>query len=269
MLPKFNISWKTLASNAYVVYKTCYLGAHIKESGWTSMSGNCLKMRAFWVQKHRPERWSTHREDSCQTPKPQNLLRKPIKRYWQLESGCARVSNANFNTDSKTHLNTGSNPNGRPIDKSLTVKDSANSSNWSIQSNLRVGDTVFGDRTYKFVTIPNEFLGSEWIRTACDSKNPQKTWLLYRQSWHNRICGLDSRVATIPSWLNDWTKTSLTITDDGSPQVTYNLYKKNFSANSVVTLGPNGASSGAVNYIVIVKQNNQNIVYGDLNGDDW
>jgi len=54
--------------------------------------------------------------------------------------------------------------------KSLTVKDSANSSNWSIQSNLRVGDTVFGDRTYKFVTIPNEFLGSEWIRTACDSK---------------------------------------------------------------------------------------------------
>jgi len=62
-------------------------------------------------------------------------------------------------------------------------------------------------------------------------------------------------------------QTSLTITDDGSPQVTYNLYKKNFSANSVVTLGPNGASSGAVNYIVIVKQNNQNIVYGDLNGD--
>jgi len=160
-----------------------------------------------------------------------------------LESGCARVSNANFNTDSKTHLNTGSNPMDGQLIKSLTVKDSANSSNWSIQSNLRVGDTVFGDRTYKFVTIPNEFLGSEWIRTACDSKNHRRPGLLYRKADITVYVGLDSRVATIPSWLNDWTKTSLTITTTVHHSYLQPLQKE-FQCKLRCNLGPNGLQAG-------------------------
>ncbi len=152
--------------------------------------------------------------------------------------------------------------------KSLIIKDQTNASKWSIQSNLKVGDNVFGDRTYKFVSIPSELLGSEWIRTACDSKTFTSDTAVFGAKTDITVyVGLDSRVANPPSWLGSWTKTSLSITDDGSPQVTYNLYKKDFSSNSVVTLGPNGTSSGVVNYIVIVKENNQSIVYGDLNGD--
>ena len=81
--------------------------------------------------------------------------------------------------------------------------------------------------------------------------------------------GLDSRVVNVPSWLGNWTKTNLSITDDGNPSVTYILYKKDFSSNSVVTLGPNGASSNAVNYIVIIKSEQSSIIYGDLNGDGF
>ncbi|WP_003514711.1 pectinesterase family protein [Acetivibrio thermocellus] len=256
--------------NAYVVYKTCYLGAHIKESGWTSMSGNLPENARFFEYKNTGPgavvNSSRRQLSDAEAAKftPQNLLKGTDN--W---NPVALVSQTPTLTPTQKPTST---PAPTPMDgqliKSLTVKDSANSSNWSIQSNLRVGDTVFGDRTYKFVTIPNEFLGSEWIRTACDSKKSTEDLAYFTAKADITVyVGLDSRVATIPSWLNDWTKTSLTITDDGSPQVTYNLYKKNFSANSVVTLGPNGASSGAVNYIVIVKQNNQNIVYGDLNGD--
>ncbi|WP_038290527.1 pectinesterase family protein, partial [Acetivibrio straminisolvens] len=38
--------------NAYVVYKTCYLGDHIREVGWTSMSGNAPENARFFEYKN-------------------------------------------------------------------------------------------------------------------------------------------------------------------------------------------------------------------------
>lgn len=155
--------------------------------------------------------------------------------------------------------------------KSLTVRDSANSADWSIQTNLKAGDNVFGDRTYKFVTVPNGLLGSEWIRTACDSKSFTTDLASFTtKSDVSVYVGLDSRCVNVPSWLGSWTKTGESLTDDGTPSVIFNLYKKDFRSNSVVNLGTNGTSTGVVNYTVIVKENNQSsITYGDLNGDGY
>lgn len=158
--------------------------------------------------------------------------------------------------------------NGRLI-QSLTVNDTANAGDWSIQSNLQVGSTVFGDRAYKFVSVPGSVAGSEWIRTACDSKTVANTQATFTTKADVSVyVGLDTRVTSIPAWLGSWTRTGEVLIDDGSPSVTYNLYKKDFNAYSMVELGTNGTLTSVVNYVVIVKENKQtNIVYGDLNGD--
>ncbi len=158
--------------------------------------------------------------------------------------------------------------NGRLI-QALSVNDATNSADWSIQSNLQVGATVFGDRAYKFVSVPGSLSGSEWIRTACDSKTFAAALATFTTKADVSVyVGLDSRVSNIPSWLSGWTKTGEALTDDGSPSVVFNLFKKDFSSNSIVELGTNGTLSSVVNYVVIIKENRQsNIVYGDLNGD--
>jgi rhamnogalacturonan endolyase len=152
--------------------------------------------------------------------------------------------------------------------KSLVVNDSANAANWSIQSNLQVGDTTYGDRTTKFAQIPEKLLGAEWIRTACDSKAyTSEAASFTAKSDISVYVGLDSRVATIPAWLSSWTNTGESLSGDNS--VTFNLYKKDFSSDSLVELGENGASSGAVNYTVIIKPNTAStIMHGDVNSDN-
>jgi Dockerin type I repeat. len=150
--------------------------------------------------------------------------------------------------------------------KELTVNDSANAADWSIQSNLKVGDTDYGDRTFKFTQIPQKLLGSEWVRTACDSKMYVSDQASFTAKADISVyVGLDTRITSIPTWLSGWTKTNDSLVDDNS--VTFNLYKKDFAANSVVVLGTNGASSSTVNYTVIVTPEATDILKGDVNAD--
>ncbi|HEX2925815.1 MAG TPA: dockerin type I domain-containing protein [Ruminiclostridium sp.] len=150
--------------------------------------------------------------------------------------------------------------------KALTVNDSANAADWRIQSNLQVGDTIYGDRTFKFTQVPQKLLGSEWIRTACDSKMYASDEAGFTAKSDITVyAGLDTRATSIPSWLSGWTSTGETITSDNS--VTYSLYKKDFAANSAVLLGTNGASASTVNYIVAVTPKTADTVKGDVNDD--
>ncbi|ADL50242.1 dockerin type I domain-containing protein [Clostridium cellulovorans] len=157
-------------------------------------------------------------------------------------------------------------PDGQHI-KTLTVKDTDNAADWSIQSNLQVGDIVYGDRTNKFSVIPSKLLGAEWIRTACDSKLYTSDLAAFTtKSDVSVYVGLDARITSIPSWISSWINTGEVLTNDSA--VTFNLYKKDFSANSNVVLGTNGASSSSVNYTVIVVPNTApTLIYGDVNGD--
>lgn len=165
-------------------------------------------------------------------------------------------------------------PDGELI-KSLTVNDSNNYSDWSIQYDFNNDTEVFGDRPCKFIAVPEMLVGSEWIRTACDSK-------LYKDNEASFVAGkditafvaLDTRVEPLPAWLSDWTKTDMTLTDDGKPIVTYRVYMKDFKAGETVSLGMVNMSA-AVNYAVFAKEYDPNafkepveFIHSDINGDN-
>ena len=157
-------------------------------------------------------------------------------------------------------------PDGQYI-KSLTVSDTSNAADWSVQSNLQAGDTVYGDRTFKFTQIPQSLAGAEWIRTACDSKLYAADEASFTAKSDITVyVALDTRLTGIPAWFGSWTKTDETLSTDNA--VTYNLYKKDFTVGSSVVLGTNGTSSSVVNYTVIVKlKSEQVILNGDVNRD--
>jgi len=53
----------------------------------------------------------------------------------------------------------------------LTVNDSANAANWSLRTNLQVGNTLYGDRTFTVAGLPAALAGAAWIRPANASKS--------------------------------------------------------------------------------------------------
>ncbi|HEX6708285.1 MAG TPA: Ig-like domain-containing protein [Albitalea sp.] len=136
----------------------------------------------------------------------------------------------------------------------LSPKDTANAPDWSLQGNLQVGNTVYGDRTFTFTAIPAGLLGSQWIRTANDSKtftgNPTVTF--------NISVAADVHVAlnnggAVPSWVDSsWTNTATSITtrESSTTTRTYTVYRKRFNAGTV-SLGPWNSTSSM--YTVIVK----------------
>jgi hypothetical protein len=149
----------------------------------------------------------------------------------------------------------------------LTVSDTANAANWSVVTQPKQqGSEVFGDRVFKFTSIPHTLDGAEWIQTACDSKKFAGDEAAFKAGADiSAFVALDTRV-TVPVWLGDWTKTADTLTDDGEPQVTYQLYKKDFAAGQTVTLGEVNQAS-CVNYAVAVTAQQKTPVIGDINAD--
>ena len=169
--------------------------------------------------------------------------------------------------------------------KSLTVNDTASQYSWSVQSGLDTGKEVFGDRQCKFTNVPDELKSAEWIRTACDSKKYAGDEASFTAARDITVyVGIDTRAESNAGWLSGWTKTSMTMTDDGSPAVTYTIYRKNLKSGEKVTLGAINMNA-AVNYVVAATEYNsggatettppvtqpQNVnngfIYGDLNND--
>ena len=153
--------------------------------------------------------------------------------------------------------------------KSLEVNDSANRADWSIQNGIETGTEVFGDRAFRFTSVPDKLKNAEWIRTACDSKKFTDIEARFTAAVDETVyIGLDSRIGETPDWLSDWEKTSMTLTDDGDPVVTYNVYKKDFPADTEVILGKI-ANSGVVNYVVLAGEKEKiSYIPGDITGDE-
>lgn len=144
--------------------------------------------------------------------------------------------------------------------KELEVSDKSNRYSWSIQQGLDVGKEVFGDRTCKFTSVPEQLKGAEWIRTACDSKKYTGDEASFTAAKDTSVyLGVDTRAEGNATWLSNWTKTSLTLTDDGNPNVTYNIYKKDVKSGQKVTLGAVNMNT-AVNYVVAATDYNESIV---------
>ncbi len=148
---------------------------------------------------------------------------------------------------------------------SLKVNDKDNIYEWSVQQELGVGSDVFGDRAFKFADVPDKLKGAEYVRSACDSKRYAGTEATYYAGADiTAYIALDSRVEEIPSWLADWTKTDMTLADDGDPVVTYVVYQKDVLAGEQVTLGE--LSNGSVvNYVAMaVEKKAVEFIPGDI-----
>ncbi|UOQ86220.1 FIMAH domain-containing protein [Gracilibacillus salinarum] len=129
----------------------------------------------------------------------------------------------------------------------------ANALNWSIEENLQTGNLVAGDRdSYRFTTIPQELLGVEWIRSAVNSRSASSEDLVsfYLAGDADVYVAHDSRISDKPDWLSSYEETGLSITDD--QPVTFELYKKHYTAGDHAILGSNN-NSKRMNYFVLIK----------------
>ncbi|WP_439663992.1 glycosyl hydrolase family 28 protein [Lentzea sp. HUAS TT2] len=133
----------------------------------------------------------------------------------------------------------------------LTVADTGNAGDWSVQNGLRAGVAQYGDRDFTFSAVPEEVAGAKWIRTANDSKsatqNPLARFTINRDALV--YVAVDTRLGKRP-WMDAlWLDSGLQLVNtEGSPK-TFRLYAKGFRAGTV-ELGPNG---GASNYTVMAK----------------
>lgn len=149
--------------------------------------------------------------------------------------------------------------------KNLLVYDSENAADWSIQSNFKNNSLMFGDRDITYTNVPSIIEGSEYIRTACDSK-------LYTDDLAEMTAGadmtafvaIDTRVTPLPEWLKDWTDTNLSAST--SNDLTMKIYSKSVKKNEKLILGTDGGMVESVNYSVFAKEGNI-AVKGDVNMD--
>jgi hypothetical protein len=136
---------------------------------------------------------------------------------------------------------------------SLSAKDTANAADWSIQTIINTGVLQYGDRTYTFSAVPASVAGSNWIRTANDSKlytgNPAVTFFISQDA--DVYVGHDDRIITKPAWLDaTWTDTGENLTANGT---NFSLYRKSFPGNSTVSIGPNGGTANEGMYSIVAK----------------
>lgn len=148
----------------------------------------------------------------------------------------------------------------------LTVDDKDNRNDWSIQNGLKIGDVQFGDREVTFADVPDFLIGSEYIRTAADSKSVTSNLGTFNAGADMTVyVALDSRVTTVPEWLATWTKTGLSISNSNG--VSFNLYSVDVNSGDSVTIGTNGQSSGCVSYSVFAVKQGSGYLMGDVNAD--
>ena len=137
----------------------------------------------------------------------------------------------------------------------LAVQDAANAADWSIQSNLQTGNAQYGDRVFTLSTVPSAVAGSEWIRTANDSKTyTGATLATFTVTTDSDVyVAHNDSIATKPAWLsaaNGWTDTGANLVN--SEPRTFSLFRRSFGAGATVSLGNNGNTSAGL-YTIVVK----------------
>lgn len=125
-------------------------------------------------------------------------------------------------------------------------------------SDLRAGRLLYMDRTYVFSDpIPPTLFMQTYIRTRQADRDTTSPAAFLSFDVNQKVVvyvGIDQRIATPPSWLQDWQKESIQLqdTDHGSPARI--LYSKRFPAGKI-SLGPNrepGMPSGQSMYSVVI-----------------
>jgi hypothetical protein len=137
----------------------------------------------------------------------------------------------------------------------LSVKDTANAADWSVQAGFAAGDTLYGDRAFTVTSVPAALKDTAWIRDANASRDytgsPVATFSISRAA--TVYVAVDTRVGK-RSWMDaTWADTGAQVTDDESGATrTFEVYAKAFPAGTV-SLGPDAdtANTGSM-YLILV-----------------
>lgn len=128
------------------------------------------------------------------------------------------------------------------IISNLTINPAGQQGNpWSVMTNFKLGDLVYGDRAFKFEGVPSLVKGGSWIMTNANSKNYQATDVLATftvTADADVFLAFDDRMNPRPTWLETegWVDTGENVLITGTPLLPFSLYKKSFAAGSTVTL---------------------------------
>ena len=97
---------------------------------------------------------------------------------------------------------------------------------------LQRGELQYTDREYMFTSVPPDYEGLTYIKTACDDKGSRGTrFLVFKVNRDVRVyIAYDDRITELPLWLRIWEPTGDTLR---SSTVTYNLFQKDFPAGWV------------------------------------
>ena len=133
----------------------------------------------------------------------------------------------------------------------LTVHDTKNGANWSIQKNLKAGSKIYGDRDFTVVTLNQELTGAEYISTACDSKTTAGNLAAVTAAQDLTLYVLvDLRLVmdqgVTPDWLSGWSERDIWAASSNT--VSYLAFAKDLKAGEQVTLGSNTTGTNVVNY---------------------
>lgn len=153
------------------------------------------------------------------------------------------------------------------IIRNLTVFDQSNAADWSVvTAGAEVGSRLFGDRDLTITALPENLVGAEMIRTACDSKLQTTDLGSFTAGSDATIyAAVDTRVTgTLPAWLKAWTYAGGSVSTSNG--LTLALYKLQVSTGEVIALGTNGGSNESVNYIVMAVPR-ESVIKGDINPD--
>ncbi|WP_295152852.1 rhamnogalacturonan lyase [uncultured Ruminococcus sp.] len=153
--------------------------------------------------------------------------------------------------------------------KNFIVKDTANFDGWKLMDSNKTGGNIYGDRDFTYTSLSSELENSEYIMTACNSKNTDSDLAEFTAGKDMDVYVMvDTREEAanlVPSWLSGYTRTSLTARS--SNDVDFVAYKKRFAAGEKVVLGTNGMTGYVVNYTVFVKDGGSAAVKPDKLGD--
>jgi hypothetical protein len=136
----------------------------------------------------------------------------------------------------------------------LVVDDTTNAASWSVQSNLAVGATQYGDRTYTLTSVPSAVAGAAWIRTANASKafagTTVATFTVNADA--DVYVAYNDSIATKPSWLSTFADSGQNLVNSESTPKTFSLLKKTFTSGSTITLGTGGSTSASFYTVAVV-----------------